>query len=360
MELYFFFVMFVIPCMWYGAANGSHDYMAIVGAAFIWSYWLLTGVPFSPWLLAIIVWFVLSVAWAAHYGNSINDLLMLLALFTIILAVQSVDRVMVFLMGFIPACGMAGLELYQWFRKHAPDRRGALYGNTNHSGIYYAIYFFIGLWLAKHISPIFFPFSILLLLGVIYSRCRAALIAVCVGAGIAVYVETHNMMLMAFFAVLGVIGILTQRREDNSHLEAARRAILGRWIIFNKTVRMIAERPIWGWGLGSFRKEHQERTPAIATHRVHNDILEILFETGIVGLALVGMFLWSLSWSDPFLAAALVAGIVSSCFFFTFRESHTGRNGGDSPDSRSYRVLGDAENLMDSCCPKGYRLVLVG
>lgn len=324
MEVYFFVVMFVIPCMWWGAANGSHDYATILASAVVWAFWLLfDGVPFHALLVGVAAWLALSVMWTTHYGNSINDLLMLLAIMTIVLAVQQVDGVTVLLMGFMPACGMAGLEIYQWVRKQEPNRRGALFGNTNHSGIYYAIYFFVGLWLSRHISVVFLPFSLLLLLGIVYSRCRAALLGLCIGAGVAVYIDTHDWLILSFCVFLGILGIITQRVESNSRLSAAKRALIGRWIIVKKTVKMIVERPVFGWGLGTFRKEHQERTPAITTHRVHNDILEITFETGVVGLCLIAGFFWSLSWSDPFFSAALVAGIVSSCFFFTFRESHT-------------------------------------
>jgi hypothetical protein len=320
MELYLFLMLFFIPCCWIGAANGSHDFKAILFSSVVWGYWLLTGVPFHPLLTAIIIWFILSVAWSSHMGNSINDLLMILALFTVIFASQGVDKFLIMLFSFIPAAGMAGLEIYQWYKKQPPDRRGALFGNTNHSGIYFVINFFIGLWMSYNISLLFLPFSILLMLGIMASRCRAAILALCVGMGVVLFKEVGNIATIIICSGIGMITILQQRSGDPAYV---RRGFHGRWELFQKTFKMIAEKPIWGWGLGTFRKEHQTRLPAFPSHRVHNDILEILFEVGIVGLALVTYFFYTLSWNDQFLSAALIAGIISSCFFFTFRESHT-------------------------------------
>ena len=336
MELYLFLMLFVIPLFWYGAANGSHDFLSILCSSVVWGYWLFTGVPFHPLLMGIMLWMVMSVAWTTHLRNSMNDLLMIFALMTVIFAAQSVDKFLVMLFSFIPAAGMAGLEIYQWYKKQTADRRGAFFGNTNHSGIYYVINFFIGLWMAYNVSLLFLPFCILVMFGIMASQCRAAILALCVGMGVVLFKEVGNIATILICTLIGVIAILTQRpmtpavgtkvfgsADTDYGLVMTKAGLEGRWRIFKKTIKLILERPVWGWGLGVFRKEHQERLPAMATHRVHNDILEILFEIGIIGLAMIVVFFYTLSWNDPFLSAAIVAGIVSSCFFFTFRESHT-------------------------------------
>jgi O-antigen ligase len=328
MELYLFLMLFFIPCFWYGAANGSHDFMAILFSAFVWIYWLFTGVPYDPLLFGIVIWFILSIAWSTHYGNSISDLLMILALITVVFAVQGMDKFLIMLFSFIPSAGMAGLEIYQWYKKQPVDRRGALFGNTNHSGIYYVINFFIGLWMAYNISLLFMPFCIIILLATVATRCRAAIMALCVGMGVVLFKDVGNIATIIICTLIGIVAIFTQRpttlvTQSDYGLFLAKRAAYERWIIFKKTIKLIYKKPIWGWGLGTFRREHQLNLPAMATHRVHNDTLEILFEVGFVGLGLILYFFYALPWSDPFLSAALVAGIVSSCFFFTFRESHT-------------------------------------
>jgi O-antigen ligase len=328
MELYLFLMLFFIPCFWYGAANGSHDFMAILFSAFVWIYWLFTGVPYDPLLFGIVIWFILSIAWSTHYGNSISDLLMILALITVVFAVQGMDKFLIMLFSFIPSAGMAGLEIYQWYKKQPVDRRGALFGNTNHSGIYYVINFFIGLWMAYNISLLFMPFCIIILLATVATRCRAAIMALCVGMGVVLFKDAGNIATIIICTLIGIVAIFTQRpttlvTQSDYGLFLAKRAAYERWIIFKKTIKLIYKKPIWGWGLGTFRREHQLNLPAMATHRVHNDTLEILFEVGFVGLGLILYFFYALPWSDPFLSAALVAGIVSSCFFFTFRESHT-------------------------------------
>jgi O-antigen ligase len=317
MELYLFLMLCVIPCFWYGAANGSHDYLAILFSAVVWGYWLITGVPYHPLLYGIMLWLIMSVAWSTHSGNSIDDLLMILAMITVVFASQGVDKFLLMFFSFAPAAGMAGLEIYQLYY-NKPAERGAFFGNTNHSGIYYAINFFIGLWISYNISLLFLPFCILILWGIICTRCRAAILAVCVGMGVVLFKEVGNVATIIICSLIGVFTIVTQRPLKHMQM-----AFNSRGNIFIKTIKMIIEKPIWGWGLGTFRKEHQGRLPAMPTHRVHNDILEILFEVGIIGLALITWFFFTLAWNDPFISAALVAGIVSSCFFFTFRESHT-------------------------------------
>jgi hypothetical protein len=215
-------MLFVIPLFYYGAANGSHDFLAVTFSAVVWGYWLFTGVPFDPILTGVTLWFTFSVAWSTHYGNSIHNLLIIFALFTVMIAVQSVDKFLVMLFSFIPAVGMAGLELYQRYKKHENDRRGALFGNVVHAGVYYATNLFIGLWMTYNISIVFLPFCILLLLGVFTTQCRGAILSVCVGMGVVLFHELGTWVTIFICSCVGILTILTQKFPHYPQYENAK------------------------------------------------------------------------------------------------------------------------------------------
>jgi O-antigen ligase len=68
----------------------------------------------------------------------------------------------------------------------------------------------------------------------------------------------------------------------------------GRWAIDRDAVRMWAEKPLLGWGLGCFPTvfpQFRSFYSDLVTNQAHNDLLQVGVETGIIGFALMIAFL---------------------------------------------------------------------
>jgi O-antigen ligase len=102
-----------------------------------------------------------------------------------------------------------------------------------------------------------------------------------------------------------------------------------RWMIYGDSLKLFLDRPLVGWGLGTFttvyphvRSYHAETF----VNAAHNDYLQLLVETGLPGLLLVLWFLvavyrtglaqsrrWERSWSRSLSVAAMIgcAGLLT-------------------------------------------------
>jgi O-antigen ligase len=95
-----------------------------------------------------------------------------------------------------------------------------------------------------------------------------------------------------------------------------------RWDITKDSLRMFTQRPVWGWGLGTFPTVY----PAYRTfytnlfiNEAHNDYAQLLVETGLLGFGLMMWFLvrlfqhglptsrrWEFRWDGAVSLAALL------------------------------------------------------
>ncbi len=94
--------------------------------------------------------------------------------------------------------------------------------------------------------------------------------------------------------------------------------------IWQTTLKMIAARPVFGWGLGAYGIGYAQfdvRNGATRAEQAHNDYLQVLADTGIIG-AIIGIFfiasLFYQSWQrrktkDTF-RKGVVAGSLTGCF----------------------------------------------
>jgi len=105
------------------------------------------------------------------------------------------------------------------------------------------------------------------------------------------------LVLAGFWAVAGdVIDARVQKTREQVSVMWARGGIGSRSVLYNDTLRMARERPLFGWGMGTFpmafriynsQEPKLDRIPVIY-HDAHSDWLQSLAEIGLAGTALIG------------------------------------------------------------------------
>lgn len=71
----------------------------------------------------------------------------------------------------------------------------------------------------------------------------------------------------------------------------------GRWPVWSTWWDILSKRPILGWGVGFTRQLTQALSPDHPLHtwrHLHNEYFQWWVETGVIGMLLLGWFLWSL------------------------------------------------------------------
>ena len=110
---------------------------------------------------------------------------------------------------------------------------------------------------------------------------------------------------MSLFAPLDFVSETIVNRLD-SFKESERMEFL------KETLEMIKEKPIKGYGLGSWRNEINKRTGSLTDHKTpHNNYLYVWMELGILGItALFGVFFFNIKElykrSSPFIFTPLI------------------------------------------------------
>lgn len=93
-----------------------------------------------------------------------------------------------------------------------------------------------------------------------------------------------------------VIGARAQSTKEQIAVAWAQGSIGSRTILYHDTIRMAGERPLFGWGMGSYptvfllyntQESKHDHLPVIY-HDAHSDWLQSLAELGVVGTALIG------------------------------------------------------------------------
>ncbi len=196
-----------------------------------------------------------------------------------------------------------------------------------------------------------YAFAVLTCGYLFYTNCRAAWFAVAVSCIWTGYVLTTKKMLKRCIAGLAVAmtvvflplsAELLQSLPSSKLYKTVGGSALYRLIVWNNSLSMIQERPIQGFGPGSFRIYYPgyiyRRTldvsfdKEVQIRRAHNDFIQVGVETGLVGLVLfAGLLAGSLfrtargyrNLQYPLHKAAVVgctAGIVAfiSSAFFSF------------------------------------------
>lgn len=195
-------------------------------------------------------------------------------------------------------------------------------GNPNHTAAFLAPYVFISAYLAVNVSPWFALLLPPLLYGLYLTQCYAAWLGVCVGA---CFIYPPYSLIGLGAGGLAVLALLWFRWWDTALYERyfARKEynFVSRFYYWRIAWNLWKKKRVFGWGIRAFRrelyeaqaemnrkdpsllgyKEKQEaqdsdRAPKYSPYptRVHNDYLEVLCDLGVVGAALLLLFVLSM------------------------------------------------------------------
>ena len=123
-------------------------------------------------------------------------------------------------------------------------------------------------------------------------------------SGVPASAAYFGMVIVALFMVVGawtIAGDVVRSRAEKAKAQVAemwaRGGLGGRHTLYHDTFLMAKERPVFGWGMGSFptvfslyntQQPNGDRIPVVY-HDAHSDWLQSAAEIGLVGTALIGL-----------------------------------------------------------------------
>ncbi len=149
-------------------------------------------------------------------------------------------------------------------------------------------------WCITLCSPFFLAFKELrfkigyfvCFVSVLLTGCSAGIIGFILGFLFWLWHKNRRLTIVIILSLLLIGGILTYNGKLSYYLQDTHRIK-----VWAKAIEIWRDRPITGWGVGSFRALFWERAPEFRTDghwaQAHNEYLQVLFETGIIGLGIV-------------------------------------------------------------------------
>jgi tetratricopeptide (TPR) repeat protein len=300
---------------------------------------LLTGIPYAVDLpttafLLLVGYASLSLLWATQPILAMKEIVRLWAVFWFFLVARQIDPSFLLLALFLPAPAVAiyGL-IQQWWRRDPIDPRFnqslrkrtrflSFFGNSNYSAAYLAPQVFVGGYLTFNCSDWFIIPTAVVMLGVLFSQCRAAITAAVAGC-ITLFPEIIPIVIIA--AALAIM-----------YRPGCLESITQRFLMVRVCFELWKHKPLFGWGPRSFRTMHWKALGSLNQkgkeieydiaigRRSHNDYAETFVEYGLIGAAIASVFIGSLVYQaigNPFILAGLVAILVNAIFFYPLRDT---------------------------------------
>jgi hypothetical protein len=193
-----------------------------------------------------------------------------------------------------------------WQKKKVGITTFPLFGNSNHNASFMLTSFYAALWLSIYSTPIMWIFTIILGIAIVRTKCRGAIVALFVSL-LSFLCMIKSEMIIYTLILLFVLSIPGGKRFLSGSFK-------DRFDIYIDAIKKIHPRWITGRGLNFFRLTKYGR--------VHNDIIEIVGEAGLIGLFLFIMLFVQIKF-DPVILSCLIAFVIAGMFFYPLREVHT-------------------------------------
>jgi len=337
----------LLPFFMLGQEYDGRQYPFIAVSA-LYGLWLLTGGYAMPYdvitqaVLAIALWWTASLIWSKTHQSQLE----LLNCFSYLLLFSAARTLPVelALYAVLPVGTiLAFLQLYrQVFKYKNPF---PIFGNRVHNAAFILPSMMAGVWLSI-IAPTVEAAGLLALLAifsglaVITSKSKGSILAMLSGCSvIGIWLMDVYLLIGIMSVVVFVLVIFFRNKEKNWNFYNIRGSYNERFLIFVSALCMIKKSFFIGHGLRMFRKLMPEtiinfiaknkyiaskilnkKTSVprniIFSNRVHNDILELWVELGIVGVFLF-IYLFMQIRLDALSTGFLVmAGVCGMTFFF--------------------------------------------
>lgn len=342
-------------------------FIALTGISFMVAIW--QGLPHQtslPYFFIFAAFATISLTWSYQPRNAMKEIIRLWATFWFYIICSKVNIEFLLTALFLPAPAIAAYGLIQqWFRYDPFDKRIekqlikktrflSFFGNSNYAAIYLAPQAFVGAYLTFNTSLWFLPGLLAVIAGIIFSRCRAAVIGVITGIAIIMPELIPLLIIMIILAVFTHKGCIE--------------SIWHRGLMIRSCILLWKAKPVFGWGPLSFRRKiyraiaelnkkdksilgnanHPGRHSFTQARRAHNDYAETLTEYGAIGFIIFIVFLYHTIQQaiiTPWIMAGIITVIVNAFFFYPFR---------DTGISLPFFAMAGAVNRI----PSGYPLTL--
>ena len=328
-----------------------------IGLSALYAIYLLLGgysLPYDNLTIATItlgLWLIASLIWTQH-PHSVHELLNWLSYLMLFSAARVLPIEIVLWCVFPVPVIFAVMQLYkQAFKINQPF---FIFGNVSHNSAFMLSGLLAGLYLhslipqSSPLSPQSFPLSPLLILSsiiglaIITTKSKGSIIAL-LGTLLFMGVMLKSIFILSFMGTaVGLICLwLFKNRGHNWGVSGSLRE---RVLIFGAAWEILKEQPLFGHGLGMFKKmmpfavtalykkkwfykmikaryPEYQNLPIFA-NKVHNDHIETIVELGLIGYGLFVYLFLQMSFNIFSIGFLIMAVVVSSVFFY-FRNTHT-------------------------------------
>ncbi|MFA5340787.1 MAG: O-antigen ligase family protein [Clostridia bacterium] len=347
-DFYIFLLVGCIPFFYWQQREEGRNLVGALITGFFLILWLLTNTVPISWdtptiaVFCFTLWMIASMFWTNSRQSS-KDIYTIVCCLVIFLVARRMTFDILMPILFVPGLVFAGVSLYYHnivINKVEDQRlKWPIFGNSNHVGAFLLVPLFVGLWLSFNVSWMIFPFTVVIGIAIALNQCRGAQLGAIIGLLFVASMQVKWMVIA--FPILFIAAMIIYRKRITS--------IAHRFAVLIAALFIIKKAPIAGHGLRTFRREYpniipellenkftksiftkdvrkDKRTSVIeqnSSHRIHNDMMEIVLELGLIGLFLFLLIFQSLSWDNYFFAGAIIAFSVHGFFFFPLREAHT-------------------------------------
>jgi tetratricopeptide (TPR) repeat protein len=364
-------ILIVLPLFkwnvkWGGAFVAKEVVFFIISIGYL-CILLLTGMKIAGgysgyFLLTFVIFATCSAMWSSNIEQTWQDIVKWWAMYGLFIMASSLPVNTILVISVIPLPVFLAWGFLQYLDKDPFDKELKAYmalreremgyrmflgiGNPNHTGAFLAPYMFIVAYLGINVSPYFYLLLPPLAYGIYLTECYSAILGIVVGACF-VY-PPYSLFGLLVLAACAATVLYIRKYKVEFYQRRLRRKVYSlktRFYFVKIALRLWRQNPLFGWGLKTFARESYDMQAIMNKddpnllgyaddkihippkyspfpERVHNDFIEILMESGVIGAILFMAFLSVISYNavmsgNYVLLAGIICLAVHGCTFYT-------------------------------------------